>query len=390
MARTTLRAMAAGGIRDQLGGGFHRYAVDPAWHVPHFEKMLYDQALLVRALLAARQRFGEERWGRLVQGTLAFVEREMALPNGGYRAALSADSRRPGRLEERTEGAYYTWTWEQFTAALGDGERRAVAATRFGVGPAGNTGESAELGRANVLYRARDRQAVAREVGLSREAVDRLLPEARRRLLRARRRRPAPSADDKLVAAWNGHMITALAQAGGTLGTDRYLRRAERAVQAVWERLVEGEAEPLRLRRSALAGEPGPPGTAADYLALAEAGLALHAETGAGRWLARARALADAAVARFWDEGNGGFFAGGATPAGDWLRTKPFRDNPLPSANALGARVLADLAAHTGNADYRRRAREAAAWMAARISADSALGTYLLADWPRLRRLGAD
>ncbi|MFP4607000.1 MAG: thioredoxin domain-containing protein [Thiohalospira sp.] len=387
MARVTLEAMVEGGIRDQLGGGFHRYAVDPDWRVPHFEKMLYDQALLVRALLAAGERYGGDRWAEGVRETLKFVEREMALPEGGYRAALSADSPRPEDPQESAEGAYYTWTWEQFTEALGEGERRAVAAARFGVEPGGNTGESAELGRANVLHRARGMEAVAEELDLSREAVDRHLREARERLLRARRERPAPPADDKLVAAWNGHMITALARAGGVLGEARHLRRAERAAEAVWERLVDPGAEPLRVRRSALPGQPGPPGTAEDYLALAEAGLALHAQTGTGRWLARARALADAAVERFWDGENGGFFAGGATPAGDWLRTKPFRDSPMPSANALGGRVLADLGVRTGNADYRRRAREAAAWMAARIADQPALGTYLLADWDRLRRL---
>ncbi|WP_176758772.1 thioredoxin domain-containing protein [Thiohalorhabdus denitrificans] len=387
MARTTLEAMAEGGIRDQLGGGFHRYAVDPDWRVPHFEKMLYNQALLVRALLAAGERYGGDRWAEVARETLAFVERQMALPEGGYRAALSADSARPERPQGSAEGAYYTWTWEQFTQALGKGERRAVAAARFGVKPGGNTGESAELGRANVLYRARDREAVAEELGLSPEAVDRHLREARTRLLRARRQRPAPPADDKLVAAWNGHMITALARAGGALGEARYVRRAEKAAEAVWDRLVDPTAEPVRVRRSALPGQAGPPGAAEDYLALAEAGLALHGQTGTGRWLARARALADAAVEHFWDGGNGGFYAGGPTPAGEWLRTKPFNDNPLPSANALGARVLAELGARTGNQEYRRRGQEAAAWMAARIADEPALGTYLIADWNRLRAL---
>jgi hypothetical protein len=388
MVRTTLDAMVRGGIRDQLAGGFHRYAVDPRWRVPHFEKMLYTQALLTRVLVAAHRRFGGERWAGLIRETLAFVEREMALPGGGYRAALSADSPRPAQPKESAEGAHYTWTWDQFTRALGDGERRAVAAARFGVEPEGNAVQAGDLGRANVLFLARSRKEVARTLNLSPEAVGRHLAEARRRLLDARRQRPRPPADDKLVAAWNGLMVTALVRAGTGLGEPRYVNRAEAAAEAVWNRLVAGGEGP-RVRRSRLPGRPGPPGGAVDYLALAEAGLALHAATGAGRWLSRARSLADAALERFWDGQNGGFYAGGATPAGDWLRTKPFTDTPLPSANAVGARVLARLGTITGNPRYRRRGEEAAAWMAARIAEAPQLGTYLLAAWPRLQRSSA-
>jgi hypothetical protein len=384
MARTTLAAMARGGIRDQLGGGFHRYAVDPRWRVPHFEKMLYTQALLTRVLVKAHQRFEGDRWAALIRETLAFVEREMALPGGGYRAALAADSPRPGRPEESAEGAFYTWTWGQFTEALGDGERRAAAAARFGVEPEGNAGQGADLGGANVLFRARTPQEVARALELSPGAVVRHLEEARKRLRRTRAQRPAPPADDKLVAAWNGLMVSALAEAGRALGEPRYVERAESAAEAVWQRLVADGTAP-RVRRSALPERPGPEGTAVDYLALAEAGLALHRATGAGRWLGRARALADAALERFWDQEHGGFYAGGRTPAGAWLRTKPFTDNPLPSANAVGARVLTRLGEVTGNPRYGRRGREAARWMAARIADSPQLGTYLLAAWPGLR-----
>ncbi|HKL78402.1 MAG TPA: thioredoxin domain-containing protein [Gammaproteobacteria bacterium] len=383
MARATLRALARGSIRDQLGGGFHRYAVDPAWRVPHFEKMLYTQALLARAFLAAHRRYGTPRWAALARETLAFTRRELALPGGGFRAALAADSPRPGAPGQSAEGAYYTWTWDQFTRALGTGERRAVAAARFGVSRDGNARGEGGLGRANVLYQARSPEEVAAALELSPARVTRRLREADRALQQARTQRPPPPADDKLVATWNGLMITALAEAGTTLGERAYLRRARQAANAVWRRVV-APGPPVRVRRSDLPNRQGPAGTAADYLALAEGALAIHAATGEGRWLGRGRALADAALARFWDPA-GGFFSGDTPVAGGWLRIKPFTDNPVPSANAIGARVLARLGRVTGNARYTSRAREAAAWMAARIADSPQLGTYLLAHWERLR-----
>jgi hypothetical protein len=380
MALASLDAMAGGAVRDQLGGGFHRYATDPQWRVPHFEKMLYTQALMARAALAAYERTGQDRYAELARGTLDFALTRMRHPRGGFFAALAAAS--PTADGEMAEGAYYTWSWEAFTAALGEGRLRDLAAARFGVVPAGNSG-AAGLGRRNVLYRAASLADLAQQFGLGQAAVRERLAEIRERLRRARAGRPPPATDRKVVAAWNGHMVTALVEGARVLQSPYYRRAARRTAAFLWRELVV--AEPVRVRRAWTDGRPGPAGVAADYAALAEAALALHRATGDRRWRQRAAALLEALAGRFADSEAGGLFAqsGGEL----WLRPKPVADNPVPSANSMAARAMLALGRQGGGGHWLTGARRLAAWQAARVADSPQTASYLLGEWAALRRL---
>ncbi|HKJ70204.1 MAG TPA: DUF255 domain-containing protein [Gammaproteobacteria bacterium] len=370
MALASLDAMAAGGIHDQLAGGFHRYATDPQWRVPHFEKMLYTQALLARAYLSAYERTGERRYAEVARRTLDFALVHMRHPRGGFFAALSASA------PEGAEGAFYSWSWEAFTAALGEGGLRDLAAARFGVERTGNAG----LGRRNVLYRAASVADLAQQSGLGQAEVRARLGEAVDRLRRARAARPRPAADRKVVAAWNAHMIMALEQAARVLHHRYYRRAARRTAAFLWQALVAGD--PVRVRRSWSDGRPGPAGTAVDYAALAGAALALHRDTGDVRWRARAADLLRALERRFGDTDAGGFFAGGGQRL--WLRPKPVSDAAVPSANSLAVRAMLALARQGGGEPWLRAARRTAAWQAAQVGSSPDSACYLLAAWPDL------
>ncbi|MEF8792332.1 thioredoxin domain-containing protein [Thiohalorhabdus sp.] len=380
MALDTLDAMVAGALFDQLGGGFHRYATDPQWRVPHFEKMLYTQALLGRAYLAAFERTGQPRHARVARRTLAFALTDMRHPQGGFFAALAASSPLPEEPEQTREGAYYTWSWEAFTDALGEGELREMAADRYGVEPGGNTG-GAGLGRRNVLYRAAEVAELAQAFGLAQAEARERLAEARRRLARHRRQRPLPETDRKLLAAWNGYMVTTLVRAARVLQEPYYRRAARRTAAFVWQHLVVDGEGGLRVRRSWTDGRPGPAGTATDYAALAEAALALHRATGKAVWRKRARGLLEALQTEFRDP-QGGLYAraGGRL----WLRPKPVDDNPEPSANSLAVRAMLALGRQGGGKRWLEAARTEAAWQAARVHGHPEAAGYLLARWPNL------
>ena len=380
MVLATLDAMAAGAIFDQLGGGFHRYATDPRWQVPHFEKMLYTQALLGRAYLVAYERTGQRRYADIARRTLDFALTRMRHPRGGFFAALAASSPLPGEPDQTREGAYYTWPWEAFTDALGDGELRDLAAARYGVEPGGNTGGAGLEGR-NVLHRAAEVPDLAQAFGLGQAEVRERLVEARRRLVRHRRQRPAPATDRKLVAAWNSTMVTTLVQAARVLQEPYYRRAARRTAAFVWQNLVKDGQGAVRVRRSWTGGRLGPAGTATDYAALAEAALALHRATAEVVWRQRARKLLEVVQAEFRDP-QGGLYA---RPQGRlWLETKPVDDNPEPSANSLAVRAMLALGRQGGGQRWLEAARRGAAWQAARIGDIPHTSTYLLARWPNL------
>ncbi|HEX5466314.1 MAG TPA: thioredoxin domain-containing protein [Candidatus Limnocylindrales bacterium] len=321
MARRTLEAMADGGINDQLGGGFARYATDADWLVPHFEKMLYDNAQLARAYLHAWQAGGPARFREVVQETLDWLLREMTTPEGGFAASLDADT-------AGQEGGTYVWTAAEIRSVLGEAAYPAFAVA-FGVTETGNW-----EGR-TILHRAHPEAAA----GLGGE---------RHRLLEARAKRPQPARDDKVVSGWNGLAISALAEAGLALHRPDYLAAARAAADLVLERSIDPQG---RLHRTWKDGRAGPLGVLEDHAALAEGLLALYEATFEERWFVAARQLLDRIIEHFTDPGGGWFDTADDSDRLP-IRPKGLQDGAVPSGNALAATVLQRLAALTGEARY--------------------------------------
>jgi uncharacterized protein YyaL (SSP411 family) len=324
MSTATLRAMALGGICDQVGGGFSRYAVDATWTVPHFEKMLYDNALLARAYLHAAQGGGEPLFERTCRETLDFCLRELRAPDGGFHSSLDADS-------EGVEGRFYVWTAAELQAELGELAPAAIA--YFGVSEHGN------FEGTNVL--------AAR--GPEPDERDRI----RRLLLRARGRRARPALDDKRVCAWNALTIAALADAGAVLGESRYLDAANTAADFVWERMRDGDG---RLLRTYNDGAARVPAYLEDHAFLLEALLTLYEADFDERRFRWARALADDILERFADPVRGGFFVSAHDGERLITRRKDLEDNPIPSGSSSAALGLLRLAALSGESAYEHAA----------------------------------
>jgi uncharacterized protein YyaL (SSP411 family) len=384
MALHTLDSMIAGGIHDQLGGGFHRYAVDPGWHVPHFEKMLYDQALIARACLVAYRQTGAVRYATTARAILDFTLAEMRDPQGGFYSALSADSPVPGKAEDRLrEGAYYTWSWEQLAAALPDTGLRDWAVARYGITRTGET--QGEVAGSNVLYRALDTAALAARFRVEPGVARQRLAQVDNLLLAARRERPAVPVDDKVVTAWNGYMITTLALAGRMLDEPRYLDAAVAAAEFIEARLLDADTQ--LLYRDWRDGVRGVAGFCEDYAALAESLLTLYRVSGERDWLLQARSLAGAMLARFRDSQHGGFFNTTADTE-LWLREKPLADGAAVSANGVALQVLLELARLSNEPRYRELARETAAWAGAQLADNPGAMPYALLAWESLADQG--
>ncbi|MEZ5420190.1 MAG: thioredoxin domain-containing protein [Vicinamibacterales bacterium] len=370
MALGTLRAMALGGLRDHVGGGFHRYAVDGAWRVPHFEKMLYDQALLVIAYLEAFQVSGDPFFAQVAEDTLRYVERDLLSPEGLCWAAEDADSvpgeAAAGEGGRATEGAFYLWTRQEIVETLGPDSR--VWERRFGVEPGGNLpfDPQGEFGPRNHFYTAATLAAVAGETGLTPAEVGAALARGRQRLFDARRRRPRPSIDDAAVTAWNGLMLAAFARAAGVLAADgvldaghagtgdRHRRTAERLAEALRERVWD--AATRRLSRRVAGGEAGVAGVAEDYACLAWGLVELFQVTGSPEWLAWAVELHETLDARFLAEDDRGWYATTGEDATVLVRQIDEHDGAEPSATAVAAATLLSLSRLTGHAAWQQRA----------------------------------
>jgi uncharacterized protein len=320
----TLDAMYAGGIYDHLGGGFARYSVDPVWLVPHFEKMLYDNALLARAYLHGWQELGHERYRRVCEETLDWMLREMRGPEGGFYSALDADS-------EGEEGRFYVWTPEQVREVLGDGAEQALE--HYGVSERGNF-----EGR-SVLHLARGVETPEPE-GLA---------EARAALLEARAQRARPGLDDKRLTAWNALAVAALADAGAVLGRDDYLEAARQCADFLLE-TMSGEGG--RLRRTYKDGEARLNAYLEDHAFLLEALLTLYESSFEERWFTQAQALANLTIERFGDLERGGFYSTSSDHEELIARRKEVGDHPIPSGNSSAAMGLLRLAALTGDRRY--------------------------------------
>jgi uncharacterized protein YyaL (SSP411 family) len=330
MLELTLGRMAAGGIYDQVGGGFHRYSVDGHWLVPHFEKMLYDNALLARTYALAHRVTGSPEHRRVAEETLDYLIREMRLPGGGFAAAQDADS--PGG-----EGAFFVWTPEELAALLPPAEARAVT-LRYGVTREGN------FEGKTILRLVAPLDAVSAELG---EDARPLLASARATLYAARSRRPPPARDDKVIAAWNGLAVAALAEAGVAFGRPDYLDAASGTAAFLLDALVMDG----RLRRAHMQGRAVQLGQLDDHADVCHGLLCLYGATFHPRWLAAARALAGRMVELFADPEAGGFYYSGSDGEALVARTRDLEDHPTPAGNSQAAHVLLRLADLTGEAE---------------------------------------
>jgi hypothetical protein len=361
VALFTLRKMAMGGIYDQIGGGFHRYATDPYWLVPHFEKMLYNQANLSRLYTQAHILTSDMTFARVARQTLDYVLREMTFAAGGFYSATDADS-------EGEEGRYFTWTIDQVRAILGADADFAVDV--FGMSNTGNF-----EGR-NILHLPVSINEYAENKGLPAPVALDKLDGISTRLHRARQERIPPLRDDKIVTAWNGMLITALAGAGEAFAEPRYLDAATRAAEFIWRDNRNGDDT---LWRSNLAGRVSVPAGQEDYAYYAEALIKLYDVSGDQLWLDRAEKITRQMLALFWDQEQSGFYMNsGADGAPLMARPKETYDSATPAGNSVATRVLAQLAKRVADYTYENYATRTLAAFSGAITRQPAAVPYLV------------
>jgi uncharacterized protein YyaL (SSP411 family) len=350
----TLRMMAAGGMHDHLGGGFHRYSVDRFWHVPHYEKMLYDQAQLAVTYIEAWRIGGEGLFAKTARDILDYVRRDMTSAEGGFFSAEDADSLIPGG-KEKGEGAFYVWSKGEIDEALGtDAE---LFNRVYGVEAGGNSPEGSDphgdLKGLNTLIRRCTDEEAAKAFGRSLEETREMLARSREKLLERRAARARPHLDDKILAAWNGLMISAFARAGMALGNPAYVESARKAGEFVREKMYRDG----RLLRSYREG-PGPEGFSDDYAAMAGGALDLYEATGEIGWLRWAAELQGTLDELFLDRENGGYFSAREGDASILVRMKEDHDGAEPAASSLAARNGLRLARMLDDASLEARAME--------------------------------
>jgi uncharacterized protein len=352
MVTYTLRRMRSGGIWDHVGFGFHRYSTDRVWKLPHFEKMLYDQALLAMAYTEAWQATRAPLFRQTAEEILAYVARDLTDPDGGFYSAEDADSENPSG--EAEEGAFYVWTWEELENIL-SGHSAPLAIALFNVERAGNFRDEATGRRtgANVLHLSTPLADAAVRLGVSREDLLERQERVRHQLLDARAARPRPLLDDKILTDWNGLMIAALAKAAWVFDEPAYAERASRAATFVLDRL---RTEDGRLLHRYRAGESGIIGLADDYAFLSWGLVELHQATFDPRWLVTAAELMDVLLANFRDGKSGGLFMSPTDGEQLIVRQIAYYDGATPSANSVAAFVLARLAHLTGRMELAERA----------------------------------
>ncbi len=339
MALLTLDKMAGGGMYDHLGGGFHRYSTDERWFAPHFEKMLYDNALLTLAYLEAFQVTGNARYAQVARETLEYVLREMQGPEGGYFSSEDADS-------EGIEGKFYVWSHEELVELLG--EESEVFCRYYGVVPQGNWEGH------NILHTPRDLEGVSRDLNRPADELRGVLEVGRRSLLQVRSKRVRPGLDDKVLTSWNGLMISAMARGFRILGDRRFLDSARRAAKFV----LENMSDQGRLLATYRQGRSRFPAYLDDYAFLMSALVELYESDFDIGWLESAAQLAEGLDRLFRDESSGGFHFTGSDHEQLLVRSKSGFDGAIPSGNAMAALSLLKLSTYSGREDYARRAQE--------------------------------
>jgi uncharacterized protein len=367
MSKLTLQRMSASGIYDQIGGGFHRYATDEQWMIPHFEKMLYDNAILAISYLEGYQLTGDEEIARVTREILRYLQRDMADPEGGFYAATDADSLAPSG--KREEGFFFTWTPEEVAAVLGE-ERGGVVAAALGITTEGNF-----EGR-SIPHRRRGMPDIARETGLSEQTVKEIVGPAIDLLYQVRKRRPLPLRDEKVLASWNGLALSAFARAGAALYDSASIAQAERTAAFLIDSLIVNG----RLAHSYQEGAPKGEGFLDDYAFIIAGLIDLFEATGTARWLERALELAAVAQKEFKDEDAGGFFMTGPHHEELIAREKPGYDGVVPSGNSVMIMNLLRLTRLTEEPRYLEAGQRGLDAFASQLSASpTALSEMLLA-----------
>ncbi|HET6978532.1 MAG TPA: thioredoxin domain-containing protein [Pyrinomonadaceae bacterium] len=335
MVRFTCNKMANGGMYDQIGGGFHRYSTDAKWLVPHFEKMLYDNALLSRLYLHYYQVSGEQSARETTEGILDYVLREMTHPDGGFYSTQDADS-------EGHEGKFFVWDLEEIQQTLGEKDA-ALFSAYYNITAAGN------FEGKNIPNVTQPKEEVAKTHGISEAHLEASLKESRRKLFELRETRIKPDRDEKILTAWNGLMLASFAEAGVILQRPDYTEAARRNAEFVLANLRKDGS----LLRTWKDGRAKFNAYLEDYAFLSEGLLTLFETTGQPRWLKEAIALADHMIAEFWDDESGGFYFTGKNHESLIVRSKDYFDNATPSGNSVAAIVLLRLATLTGRDNYR-------------------------------------
>ncbi len=359
----TLRKMAAGGMHDHLGGGFHRYSVDRYWHVPHFEKMLYDQAQLAVVYLDAFQIAHDPQMEAVARDILDYVARDMTSKEGGFFSAEDADSPvvagvgDPGH-SQNAEGAFYVWTKKEIDDALGDATE--IFDFHYGVQPHGNAPEGSdpqdEFRGKNILIQRHDIVETAQHFKKSEDEIRKLLARSRERLFSIRVRRPRPHLDDKIIAAWNGLMISAYARGAQVLHEPRYLEHATRAAKFIRSQLWENSKRILF--RSYRQGRGTVEGFADDYSFVIQGLLDLYEASFEVEWLKFAVELQETQDRLFFDQGTGGYFSTSGDDKSVFLRLKDDNDGAEPAASSVAALNLLRLAQIRNTAEWRQRAEK--------------------------------
>jgi len=347
MVETTLQAMRRGGIYDQLGFGFHRYTTDAEWLIPHFEKMLYDQALLALAYSDAFQATGKQEYEQVAGEIFTYVLRDMSDPDGGFYSAEDADS-------EGVEGKFYTWSTEEIRHSL-SGEDAELAITAFGMVEEGNFADpqTGEPNQANILYLSRTLPDLAEEFGTSEEETSRRFESVRQQLFDHRASRIHPHKDDKILTDWNGLMIAALARGGQVLGSSEYSAAAQEAADFILHRMRDEDGRLLHRYRD---GEAAVQATIDDYAFLIWGLLELYETNFDIQYLESALDLADQAVTYYWDDKDGGFFFTPVDGEDVIGRQKVIHDGAIPSGNSIMILNFIRLGRLTANPDFEKKA----------------------------------
>jgi uncharacterized protein YyaL (SSP411 family) len=369
MAETTLRAMRAGGIHDQLGSGFHRYATDAGWRVPHFEKMLYDQALLALAYTEAFRLTGIPLFRETAEETLGYMLHDLKGQEGAFLAAEDAES-------GGVEGGFYVWTDEEIRGILSGRELEAFV-RYYGILPEGNYTPAAEISPRglNILYLAAPGEEMARAMGIPVRELEDLLRSAKGKMRAARERRPRPARDGKILTDWNGLAIAALALGARVYRSEEYLAAAGAAAGFILSTLVKADG---RLLHRYVDGDAAVEGNADDHVFLAWGLLELYRAGFEIQYLERAVAVTDALLGHFLDTEEGGFFFTPDDGEALLVRPKPVRDGAVPSANSLGLALLLRLSGLTGRREYLKAARGTEEWYLREHSGSPAASTCMM------------
>lgn len=377
MSLTTLLAMANGGMVDHLGGGFHRYSVDEQWRVPHFEKMLYDQAQVVHSYLDAYQLTHDEIFATVAKETLEYILRDMTSPEGGFYSAEDADSADPNNAGRKVEGAFYVWEKSEIESVLTSDEAK-VFCYYYSVHEKGNAlaDPHNEFTNKNILYSPYTLEQTAEACGVRVEECSALLLSAKKKLLEVRNKRSRPQCDDKIITAWNGLMIGAMARAAHILNEEKYKRAAIAAAEFVRQKLFNSASQ--KLFRRYRDGEVKFDAHLDDYAFYVFGLLELYFVTFDFQWLQFAAELQGMQIALFWDSAEGGFYDTNGKDASLLLRTKESYDGAEPTGNSVSAWNLLRLCELTGNNEMKLYAEKSLKYFCGLLQQSPQAAPYMM------------